>query len=120
MNYLKGMLYMNEVLEMGGHKLFQPLPLRNNIIPKHIILDTAGLVSLFCTENTKKGELLKNITANQADIWNNFLNLKHPLFKNTHYPFHPDVGNSPPFWNESPFQTIPRNDQPRMQVETFE
>ena len=37
--YLKGMLYMNDVLEKGDHKLFQPLPLRNNIIPKHIILD---------------------------------------------------------------------------------
>ena len=46
--YLKGMLYMNEVLEQEEHKLFQPLPLRNNIIPKHIILDTASLVSLFC------------------------------------------------------------------------
>ena len=92
MNYVKGMLYMNEVLETGGwYKLFQPLPLRNNIIPKHIILDTAGLVSLFCPENTKKADLLKNITANQADIWNNFLNLKHPLFKNTHYQFHHQI-----------------------------
>jgi len=34
--YLKGMLYMNSVLEKQENKLFQPLPLRNNIIPKHI------------------------------------------------------------------------------------
>jgi hypothetical protein len=33
-DYLKGMLYMNAVLEKEDHKLFQPLPLRNNIIPK--------------------------------------------------------------------------------------
>ena len=58
-DYLKGMLYMNAVLEKEEHKLFQPLPLRNNIIPKHIILDTACIISLFCPENKKKGELLK-------------------------------------------------------------
>ena len=91
MNYLKGMLYMNEVLETGGHKLFQPLPLRNNITPKHIILDTAGLVSLFCPENSKKGELLKNITANQTVIWNNLVNLNHKIFKNAHYQFHHQI-----------------------------
>ena len=91
MNYLKGMLYMNEVLETGGHKLFQPLPLRNNIVPKHIILDTAGLVSLFCPENSKKGELLKNITTNQTVIWNNLVNLNHKIFKNTHYQFHNQI-----------------------------
>ena len=41
--YLRGMLYMNSVMEAQDNKLFQPLPLRNNIIPKHIILDTASL-----------------------------------------------------------------------------
>ena len=39
MRYLKGMLYMNKILEAGGHKLFQPLPLRTNIIPKNITID---------------------------------------------------------------------------------
>ena len=58
-DYLKGMLYMNAVLEKEEHKLFQPLPLRNNIIPKHIILDTACIISLFCPENAKKGEVVK-------------------------------------------------------------
>jgi len=91
MNYLKGMMYMNEVLETGGHKLFQPLPLRNNIVPKHIILDTACLVSLFCPESSKKGELLKNITANQTVVWNNFINLNHIIFKNAHYQFHNQI-----------------------------
>jgi hypothetical protein len=90
--YLPGMLYMNEILEREESKLFQPLPLRNNIIPKHILLDTASLVSLFCpankTEGTKKGELHKNLKENQYDIWNAFLNLKHNIFKNKHYQFH--------------------------------
>uniref|UniRef100_A0A6C0CNI7 Transposase n=1 Tax=viral metagenome TaxID=1070528 RepID=A0A6C0CNI7_9ZZZZ len=96
-SYLKGMLYMNSVLETQESKLFQPLPLRNNIIPKHIILDTACLVSLFCPEKDKdgnkikKGELLKNIKDNQHDIWNGFLNLNHKTFKDKHYQFHHQI-----------------------------
>jgi hypothetical protein len=95
--YLKGMLYMNEVLEKEEHKLFQPLPLRNNIIPKHIIIDTASLINLFCPEKDKdgnkmkKGVLLSNLKENQTDIWNSFLNLNHKIFKNTHYQFHNQI-----------------------------
>ena len=87
-DYLKGMLYMNAVLEKEEHKLFQPLPLRNNIIPKHIILDTACIISLFCPTNNKKGELLKHVKENQHDVWNNLLNLQNKTFKSKHYQFH--------------------------------
>jgi len=87
-DYLKGMLYMNAVLEKEEHKLFQPLPLRNNIIPKHIILDTACIISLFCPENKKKGDLLKNVNENKYDVWNNLLNLQHKTFKSKFYQFH--------------------------------
>jgi len=94
-DYLKGMLYMNEVLESQESKLFQPLPLRNNIVPKHIILDTASLVSLFYpankTDGIKKGELHKNLKENQHDIWNAFLNLNHKIFRNLHYQFHHQI-----------------------------
>jgi hypothetical protein len=96
-SYLKGMFYMNTVLENQESKLFQALPLRNNIIPKHIILDTACLVSLFSPEKdkdgnkTKKGELLKNIKDNQHDIWNGFLNLNHKTFNNKNYQFHHQI-----------------------------
>ena len=93
--YLKGMLYMNSVLEKQESKLFQPLPLRNNIVPKHILLDTASLVSLFCpankTDGIKKGELHKNLKENQHDIWNAFLNLNHKIFRNQHYQFHHQI-----------------------------
>jgi len=94
LKYLEGMLYMNSLLEKKESKLFQPLPLRNNIIPKHILLDTASIVSLLCPEKDKKGdkikkgELLKTIKENQYDIWNGLLNLQHKIFKNKHYQFH--------------------------------
>jgi hypothetical protein len=87
-DYLKGMLYMNAVLEKEEHKLFQPLPLRNNIIPKHIILDTACIVNLFSLEGKTKSELFKAIKENQHDVWNNLLNLQHKTFKSKHYQFH--------------------------------
>jgi len=87
-DYLKGMLYMNTVLEKEEHKLFQPLPLRNNIIPKHIILDTACIVNLFSLEGKTKSELFKAIKENQHDVWNNLLNLQHKTFKRKHYQFH--------------------------------
>ena len=95
--YLKGMLYMNSVLEKQESKLFQPLPLRNNIIPKHIILDTATIINLFCPEKdkngnkTKKGELLSNVKDNQNEIWCNFLDLKNKIFKNKDYQFHNQI-----------------------------
>jgi hypothetical protein len=95
--YLKGMLYMNSVLEKQESKLFQPLPLRINIIPKHIILDTACIINLFCPEKDKdgnkikKGELLSNVKDNQNEVWSNLLNLKHRIFNNKHYQFHNQI-----------------------------
>ena len=92
-DYIKGMLYMNSVLEEQDRKLFQPIPLRTDIIPKYITLDTASLVSLFCPEKdkdgkkTKKGELLKNIKENQRDVWGSFIDLNNKIFRNTHYQF---------------------------------
>ena len=96
-DYLKGMLYMNSVLEKQENKLFQPLPLRNNIIPKHIILDTASIINLFCPEKdkdgnkVKKGELLSNVKDNQNEVWCNFFDLKNKIFKNKHYQFHNQI-----------------------------
>ncbi len=96
-DYLKGMMYMNYVLEKQESKLFQPLPLRNNIIPKHIIIDTASLINLFCPEKdkdgnkVKKGELLSNVKDNKNEVWCNFLDLKHRIFKNNHYQFHNQI-----------------------------
>jgi hypothetical protein len=86
--YLKGMLYMNEILENQESKLFQPLPLRNNIIPKHIIIDTASLINLFCPEKDKDGNKVKD---NHNEVWSNFLNLKNKIFKNKHYQFHNQI-----------------------------
>lgn len=81
---------MNSVLEKQESKLFQPLPVRNNIIPKHIILDTASIINLFCPEIDKDGkrELLSNVKENQYEVWCNFLDMKNKIFKNKYYQLH--------------------------------
>jgi hypothetical protein len=89
--YLKGMLYMNSVLETQENKLFQPLPLRNNIIPKNVKFDSSCIAELFCPESEKKGEVLKKITNYQNILWSSLLNMKHRLFKNKHYTFHNEI-----------------------------
>ena len=123
-DYLKGMIYMNSVLEkqppvaqaqpvenkksrrrksrkrnakensVVGNKLFQPLPLRTNIIPKHITLDTKSLIVLFnptvmtddgTTVTTKA--LCGAVVQYQEAVWGEMLNLKHAVFRNRHYTF---------------------------------
>jgi hypothetical protein len=89
--YLKGLLYMNSVLETQGNKLFQPLPLRNNIIPKNVKFDSSCIAELFCPESEKKGEVLKKITNYQNTLWSSLLDMKHRLFKNKYYTFHNEI-----------------------------
>ena len=89
--YLKGMLYMNSILEIQENKLFQPLPLRNNIIPKNVKFDTSCIAELFCPESKKKGEVLKKITNYQNVLWSSLLNMKHKIFKNKYYTFHNEI-----------------------------
>jgi hypothetical protein len=89
--YLKGLLYMNSVLETQENKLFQPLPLRNNIIPKNVKFDSSCIAELFCPESEKKGEVLKKITNYQNVLWSSLLNMKHKLFKNKHYTFYNEI-----------------------------
>lgn len=77
--YLPYNFYMNEVLEEQGFKLFQPLSLRNNIVPRYITIDTVSMINLLTKGN--KGELLKKAKENPKHIWNQFFNLDLQVFK---------------------------------------
>ncbi len=94
--YIKCLLYMNEVLENhvqeNGSKtrLFQPLPLRTSVIPKHIILDTSAIVELFCPKDLKKGVFLSNIKDNKDLIWS-FILRRRKVFKDPNYVFHGQI-----------------------------
>ncbi len=68
-------------------RLFNILPLRTNIIPKHICIDTCALISNF-VGNTK--ENLKNYKKydNQFTFWNTYFKLNQRVFKKNKYAFH--------------------------------
>lgn len=84
--YLTHSFYMNSVLETQGFKLFQPMSLRNNIVPNYITLDTASLINLFA-EKGSKGALLKQVKDNQVQVWNKVFNLDNRIFRQKNYHF---------------------------------
>lgn len=84
--YIKCLIYMNGILEKESHKLFQPLPLRNNIVPKYITIDTACLINLFASKG-KKGKLLQSLKNNKGLIWNQIFKLDKKVFKDKNYQF---------------------------------
>src|SRR4029079_19313125 len=83
--YLNSLIKINRFLEKTGGKTFHVLPLRNNIAPKHIDLDTKALVELMIEKG--KREYLDNLMARSTDIWNLCFNMKHKIFKQKNYTF---------------------------------
>lgn len=71
--YIKNMIWMNIELEKIGVKQFQFMPLRTDIIPKSIPIDTITLIDLFI-EN--KNTFFKNIDKYKNDVWNLLFDIK--------------------------------------------
>jgi hypothetical protein len=67
------------------YKLFNALPLRTEIIPKYITLDTAGLIALFTKKN--KAYNLKNLTKVKDSIWSKFFKIDKKSFRRNGYKF---------------------------------
>jgi hypothetical protein len=83
--YIKCMIYMNVELESLDGKLCQFFPLRKNIVPKYIPIDTKSIVEIFVDENPI--EYLSNITKYEKVVWNKYFRLSNPVFKLKHYTF---------------------------------
>jgi hypothetical protein len=83
-SYLKYMIYMCKIIEEKGKKPFQFFPQRTNLVPKHITLDTKGLIELF---SKNKGEDLRQIRIKQKEIWNKIFKLDHKLFNHNNHKF---------------------------------
>ena len=86
-DYLPCMLYMMKYVENKGQTVYNVFPLRSDIIPKYIRLDTTSLVTLFITADNRekygtKEELLTkgNLVRRQADIWNFFFRTEKRCF----------------------------------------
>lgn len=89
--YFPCMLFMMKQIEQDEIKISNVFPLRTEIIPKHIRLDTTTIVLLLFTKNqggkaeyTTKGNLKKN----ENKIWEFFFRIERQCFHKPNYTFH--------------------------------
>src|SRR5205085_5229707 len=83
--HFKHMIYMCIELEKVKGKSFQFFPIRSNIIPKYIPIDTASVVDLFVYEDKK--QYLDDIEGCKEQMWSELLNTTDPIFKHKHFSF---------------------------------
>ena len=90
-DYLPCMIYMMKHVESTGASVFNVFPLRTDIVPKYIRIDTTTVVHLFVgKENigTKEEFLTKgNLVKRQADIWDAFFRTDKRCFAAKGYTF---------------------------------
>lgn len=91
MEYFPCMIYMMKQVENNGESVNNVFPLRTEITPKYIRLDTTTLVNLLLRKEhgTKgffktKGELRKN----EDKIWKFFFRTERKMFHKTGFSFH--------------------------------
>jgi hypothetical protein len=83
--YLKSIIYMCLEIEKLETKSFQFFPLRTEISPKYIPIDTKSIIQLFIREDVN--ELLNDIEGNKEKIWNKFFNINDSVFSQSNYKF---------------------------------
>jgi len=87
LDYLPSMIFMSLEIEKQKEKTFNCFPLRKNITPKYIILDTTSLIHLFINQkkhkHTKEYYLTDgNTITYRTQIWKYFFNVHNKIFKN--------------------------------------
>ena len=97
-DYLVAMFYIYTDLEKINEtrpddtqiKLFNVLPLRNNIIPKNICIDTSALINNFLdSKSTQYYKKCYKEGTNQSDLWHRFFTTNKRVFKKgSSYKFH--------------------------------
>jgi hypothetical protein len=83
-HYLPAMIYMCLELEKLGVKSFQFFPLRTDIVPKYIPLDTTTLIELFYSD---QNTYLHNIERYKREVWREIFKLDNNIFKQKDYQF---------------------------------
>ena len=85
------MIYMMKQVEEHGYTINNVFPLRSDIIPKHIRLDTTTLVHLLITkkQGNKSDYLFKgNLKRFENKIWKFFFRTERQCFNKPNYTFH--------------------------------
>lgn len=82
MKYLPFAIYINTYLEKKGLAQFHCFPLRNNIVPKHITLDTTCLIELLLENGFAKYTKGKGTLNNSKNvIWDTYFKMDNKIFK---------------------------------------
>ena len=90
-DYLPCMIHMMKELEKDKIKIYNVFPMRNEITPSHIKLDTTTLVHLMMTkkQGNKTEYLLEgNLKKYENKIWEFFFRTERQCFKKPNYTFH--------------------------------
>ena len=83
--YIKYMINMCQLVENNQMKMFQFMPLRTDIAPKFVPIDTKSLVELFVESD--KNKYLSDIENYKTELWSKYFNLNNPIFKQSEYSF---------------------------------
>ena len=95
--YIKYSFYINQKIEELEKRPYQTIPQRNNIVPKHIVLNTPAIVDLINDKEMSifsynKTELLHHAKRHQTHIWSKIIKLeKKPIFKQNEYVFYNQI-----------------------------
>jgi hypothetical protein len=94
--YIIHSLYINKKIEELNYKPYQIIPQRNNIVPKHITLNTPSIVDLIDKNsnyfNYNKTELLHNSKKHQKHVWSKILKIeKKSIFNHKDYVFYNQI-----------------------------
>jgi len=90
-DYFQCMIYMMTRIESDNYPINNVFPMRTEIIPKHIRLDTTTLIHLLITkkQGNKTDYLFKgNLKRNEDKIWSFFFRTELQCFKKKFYTFH--------------------------------
>ena len=95
--YIKHSFFINKKIEEMGRRPYQIIPQRNNIVPKHIVLNTVGIADLIDDKkqlifNYNKTELVLHAKKHQSHIWSKIIKLeKKHIFKQKDYVFYNQI-----------------------------
>ena len=95
--YIQHSFYINQKIEELGKKPYQVIPQRNNIVPKHIVLNTPAIVDMINDKEMSifqynKTELLHHAKKHQPHIWSKILKLeKKEIFQQKKYVFYNQI-----------------------------
>ena len=90
-DYFGCMIFMMKQIEKEEQTIYNVFPMRSEVIPKHIRLDTTTLVHLLMTkkQGNKSDFLTKgNLKRKEDKIWEFFFRTERKFFKKKYYEFH--------------------------------